>query len=205
MIDGSPSRFSIKLPKDINDDKLSPDDKLFIKLRNEGKLILDNLSSKTHSGLLKVSLSPGVRVNIDWLKNYLNKKATNRETYYIKLTDGEKVYLKGIREWIDITFNNYMNLLSKYKSDRVQKLNKDKEVYLALPSVVEYFLKNPEATNKQISDSIGIDEELVNRVLSKPISTLRKTDSEKEVKVIEDKLNEANSFNPNKFIEDVII
>jgi hypothetical protein len=195
MVTGNPSRFPISLGGTSN-----KDDIYFDQLLSESKVLIENLSDKNNPGLLRVSLAPGVRVDMDWLYEYLLKKARHRETYYIRVTDGSKVYSKGIREWIDFTYNNYLNLLNTNKQNRLDKLNLNRKVYDVMPAVVDYFLKNPDSTNEQIAKKTKVDVELVKLVMAKTISSLRKTDSINEIKKIDDKINEINNFDPKNFI-----
>lgn len=200
IIEGDPSRFPIQLYKGGKGD-----DKLFMQYREEGRILIDNLSDKTKPGLLRVYLSPGTRgVDIDWLHKYLTEKATHKETYMINVTDGETVRTIGIREWIDITYNNYINLLNLNRDNKLKSLEFSKKVYLAMPEVVKVFLKDTSVTNEQLAKKTKVDLEIIRVIMSKPIGTLRKTDSEAKIKEIEKEIKALKKFKAEEFIKEHI-
>ena len=122
----------------------------------------------------------------------------------INVTDGETVRTIGIREWIDITYNNYINLLNLNRDNKLKSLEFSKKVYLAMPEVVKVFLKDTSVTNEQLAKKTKVDLEIIKVIMSKPIGTLRKTDSEAKIKEIEKEIKALKKFKAEEFIKEHI-
>ena len=72
--------------------------------------------------------------------------------------------------------------------------------------MADYILnKNPKATDKEICNVFGMPEEIVEAVMSKPISQLRKNkDNSSRLKALKDKLKELKKFNPVTYVEELV-
>ena len=91
-------------------------------------------------------------------------------------------------------------------NDKIGKITFDIEVQKAIPVVVDYITtKNPKAEDTEISKALGLSQEIVSAVMSKPISNLRKNkDTTEKVKALKAKLSELKKFNPIQFTQKII-
>lgn len=198
-IKGSPEIFSISLGSERKNSKKKTDDDVFNELVEEGKIIVENLS--TSIGHLVISLAPKVKVDENWIYQYLKKKSTKSISYNIMVTDGKSCRVMGIKDWIDVTYKNYTKLLEKGNRLELEKLEFDRRVYVILPEVVKYLQKNPMADNEEIAKKLKEDVEVIRAVLQKPLSYLRKADSEGKIKEIDKKIETTKKFKPANFIK----
>ena len=83
----------------------------------------------------------------------------------------------------------------------------DIRVQEALTLVSNYIINvNPKATDKELVTKLGLPQEVVEAVMSKPISYLRKNkDTSERVKSLKEKLKALKSFSPEKYAEEIIM
>lgn len=194
LISGDTGIFTISLRK-------------FQKLIDEGKVVADNVSTQGNPRML-ISRTPGARgVSIEDIEEICNKICYNDSTYTLNVTDGQSAFRIPLKEWIDITYKNYINLITKVNQKKIDQVMFDIKVQEALPLVVDYILnKNPKAEVKEISIKLGLTESVVSGVLLKPINYLRKNkDTSERIKSLKAKLKELKSFDPVKFTEEIIM
>ena len=110
------------------------------------------------------------------------------------------------KNWIDYTYNNYINLISQVNQKRIGQVEFEIAVQEALPIIVDYVVnKNPKAENKEISKNLNIPMEIIESVMSKPISYLRKTkDTTDRVKALKKRLDELKKFDPVKHTYEIV-
>ena len=77
---------------------------------------------------------------------------------------------------------------------------------MVLSNVIDYITnKNPKATDSEISKYLGVSKEIVEAVMGKPISHLRKNkDTTERIKSLKSRLTELKNFDPIKFTEKII-
>ena len=111
-----------------------------------------------------------------------------------------------LKDWLGYTMNNYMEFVSKVNQKRICEVEFAIKVQQSLPLIADYIINtNPSASDNEISKKLGIEEEVVKEVMSKPISYLRKNkDTSERVKALTEKLKELKKFNARKFMESVI-
>ena len=73
-----------------------------------------------------------------------------------------------------------------------------------MPEVVKVFLKDTSVTNEQLAKKTKVDLEIIKVIMSKPIGTLRKTDSEAKIKEIEKEIKALKKFKAEEFIKEHI-
>ncbi len=184
----------------------APNIKKFRKLEEEGKIYIEDLTDLSGQKLF-VGKVPGARgITIDEIEALSRKVCYSSETYTINVTTDNTAFRIPLFDWIDITYKNYINLLVQTNIKRIEKVEFDLAVQEALPLVSNYVLNvNPKATDKEIITSLGIPVEIVDSVMSKPISYLRQNkDTSARVNALKSKLKELKSFNPVQFTETII-
>lgn len=187
-------------------DVFTPNLKKLRKLEEEGKIMIDDLTDIDSAKLL-VARIPGARnFTISDLEKYCIEASKDITKYSLNITNGQTAYRIPLRDWIDYTYKNYINLISQVNQKRISKCMFDISVQEAIPVVSNYILNiNPKATDKEICEKLFLPEEVVSTVMSKPISYLRQNkDTSERIKSLKQKLKELKSFDPVKFTEDII-
>lgn len=126
--------------------------------------------------------------------------------YNLNVTDGNSAFRIPLKEWLKYTYDQYINLLIQVNTKEIEKVNFGIAVQEALPIISNYIINvNPKATDNQIIKDLGISGEIVESVMSKPISYLRKNkDTSERIKALKTKLKELKSFNPINYVSKVI-
>lgn len=192
MIYGDTSIFTPKLSK-------------VKKLVEEGKIYLDD-ETDFNGPKLFIGRVPGARgITVDDIFKLAEQIKSNSTTYVLNVTDSKMTYRIPLYNWLDYMYKNYINLVSYANSDKIKKVTFELEVQKALPAIVNYITANPSASNKEISTTLGISEDIIESVMNKPISNLRKNkDNDSKIKSLQNKLKELKKFDPVKFTEGII-
>ena len=128
-------------------------------------------------------------------------------TYQLNVTDGRSAFRIPLRDWLRYTYTNFLDLSKRVNAKEIEKCMFDISVQEALPLVSNYIINvNPKATDKELVTKLGLPQEIVEAVMSKPISYLRKNkDTSERVKSLKEKLKALKSFSPEKYAEEIIM
>src|SRR5699024_2414478 len=85
----------------------------------------------------------------------------------------------GIRDWISVTMALYNKAFSVHKTESLNKIDRDIEIYQILPKVGELVMQDK--SDAQIIKALGITQEVLNSCLSRSISMLRKKDHDDRI------------------------
>ena len=178
----------------------------FDKLIDEGKVYIEDLTDENGPKLF-VGRVPGARnISIDDIETIARKICYSAVEYQLWITDGKTAFRTPMYDWVGHTYNNYLKLLSDVNLKKIDKVNFDILVQEAIPVISDYIInKNPKATDSEITKVFGIKQEVVDAVMSKPISYLRKNkDTSDRIKALKDKLKELKRFDPVSYTEEII-
>lgn len=176
------------------------------KLITEGKVYIEDLTDENGPKLF-VGRVPGARnITIDDIEEIARKICYSAADYQIWVTDNTKAFRIPIRDWIDYTYTNYIKLLGEVNLKKIEKVQFQIKVQEALPVISNYIInENPKATNQEIQKVLGYSDDIIEAVMSKPISYLRKNkDTSDRVKALKDKLKELKKFDPVAYTEEII-
>ena len=192
LFEGDTSIFTPKLAK-------------FSKLIEEGKVFTEDLTD-TDGPKLFVGRVPNSRgCSIDDIEAIARKACYSEVTYNINVTNGKTAFRIPLKDWIDYTYKNYIDLITEVNKKRIERCKFDIVVQNSLPIIGDYINKNPKATDEEICRDLNLPIEVVSQVMSKPISYLRNNkDTSERVKSLNNKLKELNKFNPVLYTEEVI-
>lgn len=172
----------------------------------EGKVYIEDMITQD-GAKLAIYKVPNVRsLSIDDLEAEVNKICVNNMTYSLNISDGGSAFRIPLREWIKATYTNYKNLIISDNQDSIREVEFDILVYSNLENVANYIVnENPKASDEEISSVCQVPIEVVQSIMTRTISNLRKTKSQDEkVKSLKNKLKELKSFNPEAFINDIV-
>jgi hypothetical protein len=185
----------------------TPNLKLFRKLEEEGKVYIEDLTDYDSCKMVIYRI-PGARgITLEDIEALCRKCCFNSTNYNLNVTDSSNTaYRIPLKAWIDFTYKRYIDLIIKSNQRKIDKTLFDISVFEAIPVVANYILNiNPKASDKEIKLKLGLPEEVLSTVLSKPISYLRKnSDTTGKVKELKARLKELKSFDPIAYTEEII-
>lgn len=169
-----------------------------------GKAFMIDLTTGSSTKIF-VAREKGIKsVSDSDIKEQCLQASENTRTYRLTVADRDQVYLIPLREWLKFTYENYLSIIEKYRTDKINKASFDYKVYEALPNVVKVLYDNRDYTPNQISNELNIELEVVKSVLSKSISMLRKTDTTEKLNKISSEIEGYKSLVPTEFVSDII-
>lgn len=182
-------------------------DKVFMEELDKGQVyILDQTSGSIPK--VFVGRSPNVRaVSLDDIYNTCMDACTYTRMFRLTVTDGDQCYCIPLKNWLEETYLNYINLINKYKEDKISKLRFDYRVYDWLPVVTECLINNRDYSAEDIVKAMKNDDcniDVVNAILRKSISTLRNTDSTAKLKGITKQIKEFEKLDPEVYVQSMI-
>lgn len=172
----------------------------------QGQVFIDDLTDikgpKMFIGLVNNRGSLG----LEGLEKLCRQCCYDATIYQLNVTDGTTCFRIPLYDWIDYTYKNYIKLLKEVNKKNIEKVQFDIAVQEALPIISNYIINvNPKASDTEISKTLNIHPKIVEAVMSKPISQLRKNkDNTNRIKGLRDKLKELKKFNPIAYAETVI-
>ena len=178
----------------------------FNKLIEDGKVYTEDLTDFNGHKYF-VGRVPGAKgITVDDIESIARKCCYDATTYQLNVTDSRTAFRIPLYDWIDYTYKNYIQLVSEVNQKKIEKCKFDILVQEAIPYVSDYILnKNPKATDNEIAQALNIPAEVIEVVMSKPISYLRKNkDTADRIKALKDKLKELKKFDPVKYTEEII-
>lgn len=192
MISGSPELF-----------KPNIDYKFASEISKEQVYFLDQSSGDDTK--LFIGKSWGIKqFSVEDLYEKCKKVFTETKPYRLTVSFGKETSIIPLREWLNLTYNNYLKLVDTFKEDRISKYEFDYNVFKYLPVVAKCQFDHREFDPGMVSKHTKVDIEIVRAILKKPISTLRNTESEDKLKDIDKKIKKYKSLNGKKFVKGVI-
>ena len=170
---------------------------------NDGRVFILDLTDSI--GRVFVGRNPNVRaISLDDIERMCIDAATYEKTFRLTVADKDQVYLCPLKYWLRDTYENYLGLVDKFKSDKLSKYQFDYQVYDNLPKVAECLFNNRNATDSEISSTLNLDPEIVSAIMKKSISTLRLKDTSSKLASIEEKINYFTNLDPKQVVVDKI-
>lgn len=176
------------------------------RLIDENKVYLDDLTDMNGPKLF-IGRIPGARgITIEDLEKVVMGLRSNTTVYNINITNSTSSYRIPLRDWIGHVLNNYHGLLQHATKEKMKSLSFELEVLTNLPKVVEYITKvNPMASNEELSKTLKISPEIIQAIMSKPISSLRKNkDNTEKIEGLKQKIKDLKNFDSKAFTENII-
>lgn len=183
----------------------TPNLKKINKYVESGDCFIDDLTTVKGPRMF-VGLVNSRKLSIKDLEKLCRQCCYDATVYQLNITDGSTCFRIPLRDWLRYTYDNYIKLVSEVNKRNIEKCKFDILVLEALPYVSDYILnKNPKASDQEICKALELPQEVVEVVMSKPISYLRKNkDTAERVRTLKDKLKELKKFDPIKYTEEII-
>lgn len=180
--------------------------KWFEQQQDQEKLFIREETDETGPKLF-IGKNPNIRtISVDDIEEHAIKACRDCTTYSLNVTNGTQAFRIPLREWIKITYENYLTLVDKQKQQKIQDVEFNIKVAENTEVVANYIInENPKAENEEISQAVGCDIEIVNAIMSRSISNLKKNkDNSEKLKSLKSKLKEWKSLDPIKFIDEIV-
>lgn len=177
----------------------------FKKLVEDGKVFIDDLTD-FNSNKLFIGRVPGAKgITVADIEGISRKICYDSTVYQLNVTNGKTAFRIPLYDWLDYTYKNYIDLITQVNKKRIQKCEFDILVQEAIPLVSSYITQKPTASDSELSKNLNIPQEIINVVMTKPISYIRKNkDTSDRIKELKNKLKELKQFNPYKYTEEII-
>ena len=184
----------------------SPNFKKLKALEEKGYIYFEPLSDSNGHKLFIGKIARDSSLTIEELESLCRKCCFTKIDCQLWVTDGKTAFRIPLYDWIDATYKNYLNLLDNVNKEKINKCEFDIKVQEAIPIVADYILnKNPKASDSELVKALGIPAEIIEVVMSKPISYLRANkDTAERIKALKTRLKELKAFDPVKYTEDII-
>lgn len=129
-----------------------------------------------------------------------------RTQYRIGIHDGKIARYISIKEWVDITYKNYLSIIEDYKKTNIESIKFDIKVYSHLKEVAELLINaTHDITNQEIADTLSLELDIVNAITRKSISTLKRVDTNSIIKSLKAKILEFDNINAEEFVKEVVL
>ena len=183
----------------------TPNFKRINKYVEAGQVFIDDLTTASGPAAF-VGLVNNRGISLKELEKLCRGCCYDSTVYQLNVTDGSTCFRIPLKDWLSYTYNNYIELLKAVNVKKIEKVQFDILVNEALPWIADYILnKNPKASDSEICKSLKLSKEVVQAVMSKPLSHLRKNkDTTERVKSLKSKLKELQSFDPVVYTKSII-
>lgn len=172
-----------------------------------GQVFVEDMTTKNGPRMFVGLVNNRGTLKLDGLEKLCRQCCFDATTYLLNVTDGRSAFRIPLKDWLKYTYDNYIGLTKEVNRRNIEKVTFEIDVQTALPIISNYIInEKPGATDNQIVKDLGINLEIVQAVMSKPINYLRKNkDTRERVKALKDKLKELKAFNPITAAEEVIM
>jgi len=125
--------------------------------------------------------------------------------YRLGIHDSEVARYIPMKEWVEVTYNNYLEIFERYRKGNIDKINFDIKVNTYLKQVAEILMTaEHDITNQEIADQLEIETEVVNAITRKSISTLKRVDTDSIIKSLKQKRKEFKNLDVIEFINSTV-
>ena len=176
------------------------------KLIEDGKIYTEDLTTFEGPKMF-IGRVPGARgIVLEDLVRMVDIIREDSTVYNLNVTNGETTFAIPLREWLRYTNKNYLALLEHAREEKLKVVEFELLVQTFLPKIADYILNvNPSASNDLIAKTLDIPIEVVQAVMAKPISYLRKSkENSGRLKELKEKIKDLKNFDGTKFTEQLI-
>lgn len=167
-------------------------------LEEEGKLTIRDISDHEGQKVLIERLPNIKSLPKEKLEEMVNDAATKSISYKIVVQNGEKAFKIGIREWIDFTYKNCLNLLEQRRKDIIAKKKFDILVFSNFRKIADMIINNNDSYDI-IAKKNNVSVEVVEAVSRYSIGSLRTMDPSDKVSKLKKEIKEQEELNlPDK-------
>lgn len=205
--DGKTEGVLFESSTDTSTEIFTPNLKKFDKLISEGKVYTEDLTDDQGPKLF-IGRVPGARgITVEEIESIARKICYSAREYSVWITDGVKAFRTPIKDWVDYTYKNYIELISKVNQRNIEKVQFQIAIQEALPLISKYLVEiNIKASPKELSEKLNLHPSVVEAALEKPIKQIiQNKDNTDRIKSLKAKLRELKKFDPIAYTEEIIM
>jgi DNA gyrase/topoisomerase IV subunit A len=174
----------------------------FEKMKADGRIEINDLSDTVPR--VELELNSRVRYpSVSEIYNNAVAVATAAESYYVRVVYNNQVRDIGLRDWIDITYKNYIRIYELHRKSEISALEYDIKVLTNFRSVADKII-NTKDSYEQIAKDLKIDLDIVKTIGSKSINTLRNSDPTKKIPELKNRIESIKKVNVDDVIKNCI-
>lgn len=178
IITGDPSLFKPTLPEDL------------IEMIESGRVRMRDESGPSGPRLFIGREKRVTVVTDEWIHERCKMACIKSINYRINIADGDKAGRIGIRDWIDVTYKNYVQITKTRIHDEIEKIKWKLTLIQYADQVMDAFQKSGlTASNSDLAKSLKIDEEIVADIMKSSLASWRRMDKDKRVAKLTTDLN----------------
>lgn len=193
VITGDPDIFRPTITEELSD------------MIDQGKALMRDESGPEGNRLFIAREKRVSVISDDWIYEQCKLGAIKSINYRINVAHEGKVGAIGIKDWVHITYTNYLKIMKCYFDDHIKDIEWKLLLLKYADQVMDEFQKsNLTAANSDMASTLGIDEEIVADIMKSSLSSWRRMDKEKREKDLNDKLKYWKSLVPENVVIDLI-
>jgi hypothetical protein len=144
-------------------------------------------------------------VSDEWVFEQCRLGAIRSLNYRINVAHGDLVGKIGIRDWMDITYKNYIKILNEYISSQIKSYEWKLTLLKYADQVMDSFQKSGMTyTNDQIASELGIDIDIVADIMKSSLSSWRRMDKDAKRIKYEAELKHWRAQKPENIVIDLV-
>lgn len=172
----------------------------------QGKIIKRDESSKGNGNRLFIARAKRVSVITDeWIYEKIRMAMVKAFNYRIMVAHGDIVGRISIKEWIDVTYKNYIKILKTFIQSNIDSINWKLTLIQYADDVMNEFQKSGmKMGSDEIAGILKIDKEIVSDIMKMSLNSWRRMDKEEKVNKLTAELNYWQTLDPDKYVLDLL-
>lgn len=208
---GKPKLFKPRMNKTSDTDEKNP--KRVVKkvapmsqLKQYADEELITITENSKEYRLEIRLNPRIKkVSITEIRELAELASVHSRTFKLMVTDGNSVFKIPLKYWLKECYDNYVNLISRYKEGNLEKLRFEYRLYELLPKAADLISENKKITEEQLAEGLGVtDMRIVKAILAKTLSQVMAVNNSEKLNSIQMKIDKFTNIDPVNYTEDVI-
>jgi hypothetical protein len=175
--------------------------------KSEGKLLIRDETSGDNGPCVFIARAKRISTITDEeVENEVYKAFTKRKSVKLYTTFNGVTRPIGLYEWINICYQNYENLIQRYKDDKIASIDFQEEVYNHFKNVAQMIINDQEGkySYADIAKACNTTEDVVSNIAGRTISTLQKLDPEAKIAKLEVDRQNILAINKTQYIDDLV-
>ena len=205
-------KFKIKESKDSDcgfvisgiPKEFKPNIKKLEELEAEGKLTIRDVSDSEGQKLLIERIHNIKSLPKDKLEELVNDAATTSISYKIVTQDNHKAFTIGIKDWVDKTYKNCLNLLEIRRNDIISKKSFEIMVFSNFRKIADLIINNDKLSYQDISRKLKVSLDIVEAVSRYSIGTLRTLNPIERIEKLKNEITEQKNMNLEEHIKNIV-
>lgn len=171
---------------------------------NAGRLFTRD-ESDLNGDVLFIGRYPSLREDMDAYVRYALDQCRVTEMYRLYVTDGTKVSLISLRNWIKFTYTRYLRYIESMKQSKINRISKEIRVLNLLPKIAKLIQDNPKISESEVISNFKDEQPAdIKAGLSKPIRKLMRDDFSSEINSLNAQLDSVRSIDPDEYTDNIL-